>query len=79
MKTLPTDYGDEVVTYSHQQLVDALSKEYDNMCHDSTLEDGEFTPAEYLVYLQSLTHAQLVEETCTDDENPLSEFMYTYS
>ena len=71
MKTLPTDY-------SHQQLVDALFKEYDNLCHDSTLEDGEFTPAEYLVYLQSLTHAQLVEETATDDENPLSDFMSTY-
>ena len=49
------------------------------MCHDSTLEEGELTPAEYFVYLQSLTHSQLVEETSTDDENPLSEFMYAYS
>ena len=73
MQTLPTDY-------SHQQLVEALFKEYDNLCHDSTLEEGELTPAEYLVYLQSLTHSQLVEETCTDDNNfTLSEFMYAYS
>ena len=73
MQTLPTDY-------SHQQLVEALFKEYDNLCHDSTLEEGEPTPAEYLVYLQSLTHSQLVEETCTDDNNfTLSEFMYAYS
>ena len=72
MQTLPTDY-------SHQQLVDALYKEYDNLCHDSTLEEGEFTPTEYLVYLQSLTHAQLVEETATDDTFTLSEFMYAYS
>ena len=72
MQTLPTDY-------SHQQLVDALFREYDNLCHDSTLEEGEFTPAEYLTYLQSLTHAELVDETGTDDEFTLSEFMSTYS
>ena len=72
MQTLPTDY-------SHQQLVDALFKEYDDMCHDSTLEEGEFTPAEYLTYLQSLTHTELVDETGTDDEFTLSEFMSTYS
>ena len=73
LKTLPTDY-------SHQQLVNALYKEFDNMwCPDSIIEDGEFTPAEYLVYLQSLSHAELVKATCTDEENPLSEFIYAYS
>jgi hypothetical protein len=72
MQTLPTDY-------SHQQLIDALVNEYENICHDSTLEEGEFTPSEYLTYLQSLTHDELVYETGTDDEFTLSEFMDAHS
>ncbi len=65
--------------YSNHQLIDALYCEYDNVCHDSTLEEGEFTPAEYLVYLQSLTHSELIDETGTDDDFTLSEYMYAYS
>lgn len=73
MKTLPTDY-------SHQQLVNALYTEYAHMCSDSTLEEGEFTPSEYLTYLNTLTHAELVDETNTDDESfTLAEYMYIYS
>ncbi len=64
-----------MTNYSNQQLIDALYAEYDNMCHDSTLEEGEFTPAEYLVYLQSLTHLELIAETGTDDVFTLSEYM----
>jgi len=79
MKTLPTDYGDEVVTYSHQQLVDALQAEYIQLMHDVEPTEDDFTLDEHLDYLNNLSHAELIVETATDEENPLSEFMYTYS
>ena len=67
-------------TYSKQQLIDALVNEYEQLCYDSTLEEGEFTPSEYLTYLNSLTHHELVYETGTDEDTfPLSQFMSTYS
>jgi hypothetical protein len=72
MQTLPTDY-------SHQQLVDALQAEYIQLMHDVEPTDDDFTLDEHLDYLNAMTHAELIVETGTDDENPLSEFMYAYS
>ena len=72
MTTLPTDY-------SHQQLVDALQAEYIQLMHDVEPTDDDFTLDEHLDYLNAMTHAELIVETSTDDENPLSEFMYAYS
>ena len=72
MQTLPTDY-------SHQQLVDALSAEYEFLCHDDFDPDVDMTASEYLDYLNAMTHAELIAETSTDDTFTLSEFMYAYS
>ena len=72
MKTLPTDY-------SHQQLVDALQAEYIQLMHDVDATDDDFTLDEHLDYLNAMSYDELVVETATDDENPLSEFMYAYS
>jgi len=72
MKTLPTDY-------SHQQLVDALQAEYIQLMHDVEPTDDDFTLDEHLDYLNAMTHAELIVETGTDDENPLSEFIYAYT
>ncbi len=72
MTTLPTDY-------SHQQLVDALQAEYIQLMHDVEPTDDDFTLDEHLDYLNSLSHAELVTETATDNTFTLSEFMYAYS
>ena len=72
MKTLPTDY-------SSQQLIDALQGEYIQLMHDVEPTDDDFTIVEHLDWLNSMTHAELIAETNTDDENPLSEFIYAYS
>ena len=72
MKTLPTDY-------SSQQLIDALQGEYIQLMHDVEPTDDDFTIDEHLDWLNSMTHAELIAETNTDDENPLSEFIYAYS
>jgi hypothetical protein len=72
MQTLPTDY-------SHQQLVDALQIEYIQLMDDVEPTDDDFTFDEHLEYLQSLSHSELIAETGTNEENPLSEFIYAYS
>ena len=72
MKTLPTDY-------SSQQLIDALQGEYIQLMHDVEPTDDDFTLDEHLEWLNSMTHAELITETNTDEENPLSEFIYAYS
>jgi len=72
MQTLPTDY-------SHQQLVDALQAEYIQLMHDVEPTEDDFTLDEHLDYLNSLSHAELVTETATDDTFTLSDFIYAYS
>ena len=72
MKTLPTDY-------SSQQLIDALQGEYIQLMHDVEPTDDDFTLDEHLDYLNAMSYDELVVETGTNDENPLSEFIYAYS
>ena len=71
MQTLPTDY-------SHQQLVDALSAEYEFLCHDDFDPDVDMSPADYRADISTLSHAELVSRTDTDDTFTLSDFMSTY-
>ena len=72
MQTLPTDY-------SHQQLVDALQREYAHLIHDDFDPDVDMTESQHLDYLKTMSHAELVAETCTDDDIfTLSDFMSTY-
>lgn len=72
MQTLSTDY-------SRQQLIDALSAEYAFLCHDDFDPDVDMTASQHLDYLNAMTNAELVVETATDEENPLSEFIYAYT
>lgn len=71
MQTLPTDY-------SHQQLVDALSAEYEFLCHDDYDPDVDMSPADYRADISKLSHSELVSRTDTDDIFTLSDFMSTY-
>ena len=64
--------------YTRQQLIDALQAEYIQLMHDVELTDDDFTLDEHLEYLKAMSYDELVVETSTDDENPLSEFMYAY-
>ena len=61
--------------YTRQQLIDALSAEYDYLCHDDFDPDVDMSPAEHLEYLNSLSVEQLIDETCCDD---LDEYMSCY-
>lgn len=62
-----------------QQLIDALCKEYEFLCHDDFDPDVDPTPEEYRSSLQSMSYDELVEETSTDEYYTLEDFLFTYS
>jgi len=63
------------MTYTREQLIDALSHEYDYLCHDDFDPDVDMSPAEHLSYLQSLSLDDLIAETSTDNIYTLDEFI----
>ena len=64
-----------IMTYTKQQLVDALCAEYDYLCHDDFNPDTDPTLDEYRDEMEELTIEQLIEETSTDEHYTLEEFM----
>ncbi|QBQ74945.1 hypothetical protein RW110999_067 [Cyanophage S-RIM4] len=66
------------MTYTKQQLIDALQKEYEWLCHDDFDPEEDLSLEEHLEMLQELSYDELVEETSTDDIFTLEEFMRTY-
>jgi len=65
--------------YTRQQLIDALTYEYDYLCHDDFDPDVDMSPDEHLEYLNSLSIEQLIDETDTDDNYTLDEYMFNHS
>ena len=66
-------------TYTRAQLIDALSNEYDYLCHDDYDPDNDMSVSEYRDYLDSLSYDQLVADTDTDDGYTLDEFIANHS
>ena len=67
------------MAYQKQQLIQALVKEYEYLCHDDFDPDVDPTPEEYLDSIKDLSYDELVEETQTDDFFTLTDFMNAYS
>ena len=64
-----------MANYTREQLIEALSAEYEWLCHDDYDPDDP-TPEEHLDTLKTLSYEQLIEETSTDDVGfTLEEFM----
>ena len=64
--------------YTKDQLIEALYNEYVFLCHDDFEPDEDPTPDEYLVMLRLMSYDELVEETQTDEEFTLDEYMEAY-
>ena len=63
------------MNYTKSQLIDALVKEWEYLCHDDPDPDDQ-TPEEYREDLIEMSIRQLVEETDTDPEMfSLDEYM----
>ena len=67
------------MAYQKQQLIQALVKEYEYLCHDDFDPDVDPTPEQYLDSIKDLSYDELVEETQTDDIFTLDNFMEAYS
>jgi hypothetical protein len=67
------------MTYTREQLIDALVKEYEWLCHDDFDPENDPTPEEYLDAIKDLSYDELVEETSTDDTFTLDQFIHAYS
>ena len=67
------------MTYTNEQLISALVKEYEYLCHDDFDPDVDPTPEEYLDSIKDLSYDELVEEAQIDDYFTLEQFMETYS
>ena len=65
-------------TATRSQLIDALVHEYEFLCHDDFDPEVDPTPAEYLDMLNSLSDAELIDETSTDDIYHLDDFLRTW-
>ena len=66
------------MTYTKEQLIEALYREYLFLIHDDYDESIDATPEEYLDMLKELTYDDLIVETQTDDVFTLKEFMNVY-
>ncbi|AIX44487.1 hypothetical protein Syn7803C28_67 [Synechococcus phage ACG-2014b] len=73
--------------YTKEQLIDALCREWDYLCHDDPDPDDD-TPEEYRLKLELLTLEELIEETSTtvywsnwsgDENYTLDEFMENWN
>ena len=60
--------------YTKEQLIDALVREYDYLCHDDYDPDDD-TPEEYQLKLECYSVNELIEETSTGKGYTLEEFM----
>ena len=78
---LPLDFSSILchtnsMTHTRDQLITALTREYDYLCHDCPADDDELTAVEYAEFLQSLTLQQLIDETsCEDNSYTLDEYL----
>ena len=58
---------DTTTAFNRSHLISALAHEYDFLCHDS-YDPEDMTAEQYLEYLNTLSDAELIDETCTDDD-----------
>jgi len=58
-----------------EQLIEALYNEYVFLCHDDFDPDEDLSPEEYLDMLKEMDYDELVEETDTDENFTLMEYI----
>lgn len=63
------------MNYTKDQLIEAIYNEYVFLCHDDFDPDVDIPPEDYRFLLKDLTIDELIEETSTDDEYSLEEYM----
>ncbi|AOO15343.1 hypothetical protein W1080910_070 [Cyanophage S-RIM12 isolate W1_08_0910] len=67
------------MNYTKEQLIEALCREYDYLCHDDYDPEVDDTPEEYRLRLECYSLEELVEDTCTGEGYTLDEFMENWN
>ena len=67
-----------MMNYTKQQLIDALCAEWEWLCHDNYDPENDPSPEEFRESMEKLTAEQLIEETWTDEDFTLEEYMDRY-
>ena len=65
--------------HDKEQLINALVREYEFLCHDDFDPDEDPTPEEYLEMIKTLSYDELILETSTDEEYTLEQYIKTWS
>ena len=63
------------MTYSREELINALQREYEYLTHDDFNPFEDMTAEQHLEWLQKLSWRDLVEETSTGEGYTLDEWM----
>ena len=71
-------YFNQRMTYSKDQLIDALQNEYECLCHDGFDPETDISMDQYLEWLKTLTVEELIAEAGTDEEFTMTDFMERY-
>ena len=67
--------------YTRQQLIDALTHEYEYLCHEDPYDPEDpydMTISEYVEHLNALSIEQLIDETDTGEGYTLEEYMLNH-
>ena len=67
------------MTYTREQLINALVNEYEYLCHDDFDPDVDLTTEEYRLKIECYNDEDLIAEASVDEHFTLDQFMQTYS
>jgi hypothetical protein len=66
------------MTYTREQLINALVNEYEYLCHDDFDPDVDLTTEEYKLKIECYSDEDLINETAVDDHFTIQQFMETW-
>lgn len=67
------------MSYTKQQLIDALVAEYTHLCHDDFDPDQDLSPEEYRLKLECYSDEDLINEAAVDEFFNLDLFMRAWT
>ena len=67
------------MTYTREQLINALVNEYEYLCHDDFDPSVDLTTEEYRLKIECYNDEDLINEASVDEYFTLDQFIMTYS
>ena len=67
------------MTYTREQLINALVNEYEYLCHDDFDPSVDLTTEEYRLKIECYNDEDLINEASIDEYFTLDQFIRTYS